>query len=73
MEKTDCVKFEDTVIPVPENYDKVLRVQYGDYMKIPDDKGGTVHGQAFFDTEKSYKEYRGITEEEFGGLFAQKL
>ncbi len=65
--------FEDISIPIPEHYDAVLRVQYGDYMEIPEDKGGTVHGQAFFDTEKSYKEYKGITEEEFNGLFAQKL
>lgn len=65
--------FEDITLPIPKNYDAVLTVQYGDYMKIPKDKGGTVHGQAFFDTEKSYKEYKDITEEEFEALFAQKL
>ena len=64
--------FEDTVMPVPANYDKVLRVQYGDYLKIPENKGGTIHGQAFFDTERSYKEYSGITKKEFKELFAQK-
>ena len=38
-------------------YDVLLKTQYGDYMKIPEDKNGTLHGNVFFDTGKSYKKY----------------
>ena len=65
--------FEDITVPVPKKFDSVLTVQYGDYMKIPENKGGTVHGQAFFDVDKPYTAYRGITKEEFDNLFRQTL
>lgn len=32
---TEYGKFEDTVLRLPKNYDKVLRVLYGDYMQLP--------------------------------------
>lgn len=50
------VPFEFLEVPVPANYDEVLRQQYGNYMKIPEDKGGTVHGSLTISTEHSYKE-----------------
>ena len=28
-------KFEDMEIPIPKNYDKILRDMYGDYMQFP--------------------------------------
>ena len=32
------VPFEDFELPVPKHYDEVLKILYGDYTKIPDDK-----------------------------------
>ena len=37
--------FEFTEIPAPAAYDSMLRQQYGDYMKIPENKNGTRHGE----------------------------
>ena len=31
--------FEFTSIPIPRNYDEILRQQYGNYMEFPEDKG----------------------------------
>lgn len=49
-------KFEDTTIAIPKDYHESLLNMYGsDYMipkKFPSD-----HGEVFFDTEISYKEY----------------
>lgn len=50
-------KFEDIEIAVPEKYDEVLRTEFGDYMRIPEDKGGSIHGSCYFDTDKSYTNY----------------
>ena len=47
--------FEFLKIPVPQNYEIILRRRYGDYMK-PLQTGG-YHGTTFFDVDKSYKEY----------------
>ncbi len=49
--------FEFINVPVPCNYDEILRQQYGDYMKIPKDKGGSMHGGLTISIEQSYKEY----------------
>lgn len=35
LEKTKEVKFEDMNVPVPTNYDEILKRIYGDYMKKP--------------------------------------
>ncbi len=38
------VPFEFTTIPIPRNYDEILRQQYGNYMEYPKDKGsGKLH------------------------------
>lgn len=47
--------FEFLKMPVPINYDSNLRRLYGDYNIYV--KGGSMHGEVFFDTDKSYKEY----------------
>lgn len=52
-EKTLYVDFEDTKIPVPSGYDKILKKQYGDYMVMR--KAPTYHGALYFDASKSYK------------------
>lgn len=47
--------FEDMMIPCPEEYDKVLRVFYGNDYMTPKHVA-TSHGQVIFDPEKSYVE-----------------
>ncbi len=47
--------FETMKLPVPIGYDKLLKQFYGDYMKPV--KAPSLHGEVFFDPEKSYKEY----------------
>lgn len=49
------VPFEFLEIPVPKEYDHVLRERFGDYHKIV--RGGSYHGGVLFDTNRSYKEY----------------
>lgn len=53
-DETLYVDFENTKIPIPAGYDRILTIDYGDYMtpaQLP-----TVHGTMIFDTERSYKE-----------------
>ena len=45
--------FEDLILPAPQEYETVLRLRFGDYMKIPEDKGGH---QAFYDLDKPWYE-----------------
>lgn len=49
--------FEYMKLACPIQYHELLTVKYGDYLKIPENKGGSMHGKVFFDTNKSYKEY----------------
>ena len=55
FDETIYVPFEGILVPAPKEYDKYLRVLYGDdYMQpkmMP-----TLHGKVVFDTEHSYKE-----------------
>lgn len=53
------VPFEDTMIRVPKEYDMYLKMDFGDYMKLPPEGkrcGG--HPAVIVDFEKSYREYR---------------
>lgn len=55
-EDTLYMPFETIMMPVPIGYDKILTIQYGDYMKPV--KAPSYHGGfAAIDTEKSYNEY----------------
>ncbi len=45
--ETIMMPFENTELPVPVEYDKVLRIEYGDYMKLS--KAGGVHNYPFFE------------------------
>ena len=60
--------FEDTTIPVPVGYDKVLTKWYGDYMTPVE--APSEHGEVFFDLAHDYKEYydgtRSFTYEDCG-------
>lgn len=48
-------KFEFIELPVPSNYDEVLRATYGDYMEFV--IGNNTHGGIIFDTCVSYREF----------------
>ena len=47
--------FEDMRLEAPKGYDAILRRQYGDYMKIPDDK--STHDYFDFNPDVPYTEY----------------
>lgn len=69
--ETTMHKFEDIEIMIPVKYDEVLRQEYNDYMTIPTIKGENIHGECYFDLNKSYKEYQNIDKKEFEKLFEQ--
>ncbi len=50
--------FEMLQMPVPKNYDSMLRQQYGDYLKIPENKKGSIHGELIISTEYTYDDPR---------------
>lgn len=60
-------KFENMKILIPNEYDKVLKTEYGDDYMTPC-KAASMHGDCLFDVDKSYKEYIGISDEEFSKL-----
>ena len=47
--------FEMLQLPVPVNYDAILKKSYGNWREPV--SGGSLHGDIDFDPEKSYKEY----------------
>ncbi len=55
MENIIDVDFEFMKIPILANYDEVLKTKFGEYMKFV--KAPNYHGEMFFDTDISYKEY----------------
>ena len=54
--------FEGKEFSIPKGYDKVLKIEYGDYMKLPpeDQRGGhdLALGEIINDVNKDYKEYQ---------------
>ena len=52
--------FEFIEVPAPRNYDSMLRQQYGDYMKIPENKKGGLHGELIISTDYAYDDPRRI-------------
>lgn len=60
--KLKYVPFEFTRIPVPVNYDSMLRQQYGDYMRIPEKKGINMHGELILSTDYAYEDLRRMSE-----------
>lgn len=60
--KPKYVKFEDTMLPIPADYDTYLTTVYGDYMKMPsqDQIKFKTHTPYILDLEHSYDEYRKI-------------
>ena len=54
------MRFEDTEFWGPANYDKVLRIMYGDYMQLPPEsaRGGHYGDEAVIvDAHRDYREY----------------
>ena len=49
------VPFETINMPIPKNYERILKIYYGDWEKPV--KASNVHGGCLFDTERSYKDY----------------
>lgn len=69
FDKTLMHEFEDSEVAIPEKYDEVLRREFNDYMIIPENKNGSIHGSCYFDTEKSFEDYKDITRDKFEKLF----
>lgn len=58
FQKVKYLLFEDLFCPVPFDFDEVLKIQYGDYMRLPDiEKRRTVHNGAIFEPDMGYKEF----------------
>ena len=52
---TIILDFENMKIPAPIGYDEMLKTFYGDYMTPR--KESNIHGDVFFDTEQSYRNF----------------
>lgn len=52
------ILFYGRPVMIPQNYDAVLRVIYGDYMKLPPvEERGKWHAGALYDPDRPYSEY----------------
>lgn len=51
----EYMDFEFMKMPVTSDYDEILTIQYGDYMKMQ--KVNTIHGGLIVDTNQSYQDY----------------
>lgn len=54
-EKTTSLRFQDLRLKAPMGYGSILKQQYGDYMKIPDDK--STHDYIEFDPDLPFEDY----------------
>lgn len=54
LKKLTTHKFEYLTVPIPVEYDKLLKNMYGDYMKPV--KSPTTHGEVIFDPDNPYQE-----------------
>ena len=58
FEKTMLHKFESIEILIPVDYDELLTIQYGDYMKFPPiEQRGITHSDLIFNPDKPYIDY----------------
>ena len=50
--------FETIMVPVPEGYDELLTIQYGDYKQFPPiEERGKKNNQIIFDPDRPYTDY----------------
>ena len=54
--KTIELPFENLTVKAPENYDTVLKQQYGDYMKIPEKIESGYHGSMIYKKDNEERE-----------------
>jgi LPS biosynthesis protein len=54
-QQTEYFNFENIKIPIPQGYDRILRLDYGDYMTPV--MAPTLHGKMIYNTELSYKNF----------------
>ena len=59
--------FEELKVKCPIGYESILKVEYGDYMVYK--KGGSAHGDMFFDVDKDYRYYLKKKRKDFIELF----
>ena len=52
VNKIARIPFENTLINVPAGYDKVLKIEYGDYLKIH--RGGAMHDYPLYQVQEDY-------------------
>ena len=54
-------EFEQERMPIPQGYDRLLRVTYGDYMEFPPEKDRkpVTDNLVFYDLDHSYLDYKG--------------
>lgn len=60
FEEYQMQPFEHLMLRIPKGYHEVLTMQYGDYMKLPDDvnaPNGRFHESIVFEPDIPYKEY----------------
>ncbi|MBR4461149.1 MAG: LicD family protein [Erysipelotrichaceae bacterium] len=59
VSETIWMDYENIKVPVPKNYDKMLKIQFGDYMKLPPvEERGFWHGDNItYDPDTPYKDY----------------
>ena len=58
LNSIDC-SFEGFSFPIPQEYDVILKMDYGEDYMIPQNNP-TLHGEIMFDTQRSYKEVLNI-------------
>lgn len=46
--ETVMLPFEDTTVPAPADYHTIMKLMYGDYMKLPDEKDRNWHGTTIY-------------------------
>lgn len=58
FEKTERVSFEGFELPIPFAYDEILKITYGDYMRLPpEEQRGTWHDTKICEPDVPYREY----------------
>ena len=71
FEELTTHKFEDMLVSIPVEYDKILTKMYDNYMEIQENNNNTFHWSMYFDVNKSYKDYKNLSKEEVKELIKQ--